>query len=660
MYYNGMMSSDNIEYLDCDVIVVGSGGTGSQAVQAAAEEGLKVIVISKDPMSSSDTKICEGVITVREAGDNTDTEETLSENIKLAGADIPDKNITVAFAKDSKDAYDRLRVNGLRPSINKEKNKPKTLAIAMGGHNKSRSVGHKNSGIAFGHTNWDTIIKYKNVEYFEDCWFLEVVKEETEGNKGKDIKVLGGIVYDAARGKILFIKSPSVIIASGGLSSLYFPKTDTMRGNTGDSYALGIKAGADLLDMEQIQFLPFCLASPPSYEGLLAGEPSTASFLGVLRDKNNKVILDSVYLRTRAECSEAIMRAVEDGRGSPNGGAFLDMTKNISAPKSGKYFMKYLKSALPSAYNNARQALGKEAGKAEIPWEVRPSAHYSMGGIRVDEYTRVIHSDKNQYESIIIKGLFAAGQAMGGLFGANRLGSTSLTELAVFGYRAGKFAAKNANQSVKNKNYDSFHKHYFNFKNLFNKKGKLKPYKLKLDLQKKCWDNIGPARTEKKLKKMLTYLDKIEKDLYNVNVPEEMIWNQQFIDLIELKNMVITAKAVAIASLKREKSVGGHVRLDKKTSSLFSKPYSTCVKINKNSSFEAYKISRQKTPLKRIINYKISEKFRFMKAKILRILPERISDRIIERKYKNILGTDQTIIMPGSINGAPGDKVNQI
>ncbi len=117
------MSSDNIEYLDCDVIVVGSGGTGSQAVQAAAEEGLKVIVISKDPMSSSDTKICEGAITVREAGDNTDTEEALSENIKLAGADLPDKKITVAFANDSKDAYDRLRINGLRPSINKEKNK---------------------------------------------------------------------------------------------------------------------------------------------------------------------------------------------------------------------------------------------------------------------------------------------------------------------------------------------------------------------------------------------------------------------------------------------------------------------------------------------------------------------------------------------------------
>ena len=106
---------------------------------------------------------------------------------------------------------------------------------------------------------------------------------------------------------------------------------------------------------------------------------------------------------------------------------------------------------------------------------------------------------------------------------------------------------------LKNKNYDIFHEHYLNFKNLFNKKGKLKPYKLKLDLQKKCWDYIGPARTEKKLKKMLTYLDKIEKDLNNVNVPKEIIWNQQFIDLIELKNMITTAKAIAIASLKKRK-----------------------------------------------------------------------------------------------------------
>ena len=214
---------------------------------------------------------------------------------------------------------------------------------SIGGHTRNRSVGHENHGVAFGHANWDAIIKEKNIDYLEDAWFLDlVVDKSSEDNKSI---IVGGLVYDASKGVILAIKSPSVIIAAGGLSTLFFPKTDTMRGNTGDSYAIALRAGADLVDMEQLQFLPFCLASPPSYEGLLAGEPSTASYLGVLRDKNNKVILDSVYLRTRAECSEAIMRAVEDGRGSTNGGAFLDMTKNMTAPKSGKYFIKYLKLA---------------------------------------------------------------------------------------------------------------------------------------------------------------------------------------------------------------------------------------------------------------------------------------------------------------------------
>ena len=337
-------------------------------------------------------------MTVREAGDENDSERSYPNNIKLVGGDLPDKKITEAFAKDSKEAYDRLRENGLRPSINKAKNTPKTLAIAMGGHNRSRSVGHKNSGLSFGHVNWDTIIKFKNITYFEDCWFIDVVKNTNTNN------IVGGIAYDACNGKLLSIKAKAVIIAAGGLSTLFFPKTDTMRGNTGDSYAIGIRAGANLVDSGTNTISTFLHSLTTSYEGLLAGEPATASFLGVLRDKHNKIILDSVYLRTRAECSEAIMRAVADGRGSPNGGAFLDMTANKKAKKSGKFFMEYLKSALPSAYNNARQALGKEAGKAEIPWEVRPSAHYMMGGIRVNEFGQALFFCKKQKKIKSIKG----------------------------------------------------------------------------------------------------------------------------------------------------------------------------------------------------------------------------------------------------------------
>ena len=467
----------------------------------------------------------------------------------------------------------------MRPSINFDKDKPKTLAIAMGGHNKSRSVGHKNSGLAFGHTNWDTIIKYANVKYFEDCWFLDVVKSQIRKTKNEfEIKVVGGIAYDACEGKLLLINAPAVILASGGLSTLYFPKTDTMRGNTGDSYAIAMRAGADLVDMEQIQFLPFCLAAPPSYEGLLAGEPATASFLGVLRDKNNKVILDSVYLRTRAQCSEAIMRAVADGRGSPNGGAYLDMTANKKAPKSGKFFLEYLKNSLPSAYDNARQALGKEAGKANIPWEIRPGAHYCMGGIRVNNNGQAIFSADNMQTSRELNGLFAAGQAMGGLFGANRLGSTSLSELAVFGYRAGKAAAQYIKNTRLIRDEKAFIKYLNYYDNLFNLEGTEKIYKLKIDFQQKCWERIGPARTKFKLEKMLKYIKTLEKKIHRVFIPKDKIWNQQFIDLVELKNMIATAKSVTLSSIERDRSIGGHIRLDCKTNSFLSKPYSTLVK----------------------------------------------------------------------------------
>ena len=322
--------------------------------------------------------------------------------------------------------------------------------------------------------------------------------------------------------------------------------------------------------------------------------------------------------------------------------------------------MKYLKSALPSAYNNARQALGKEAGKAEVPWEVRPSAHYSMGGIRVDEFCRVYQSKEDKKNPVLIEGLYAAGQAMGGLFGANRLGSTSLTELAVFGYRAGKAAAmlisKDKNK-VDNKFFDVYVEKY---KNFFNKKGNEKVYKLKLEFQKECWNNIGPARKEDNLKKMVKYLSSLEQRLENVSVAKDMIWNQQFIDLVELKNMIETARSVTLAALKREKSIGGHVRLDKKSSNFLSKPYSTIVKLDKNGEYVCTKLIRNRTKWSRLIAYKFKEKSNLLKARIIRLLPLSMKDAIIENKYEKILGSNSKPLKmnPGSSDAAPADNQN--
>ena len=649
--------SINIKWLEYDVIVVGSGGAGSQAAYAAAEQGAKVILVSKDPLGSSDTKISEGLATVRESGSEDDSEEVLSENVKLAGGDLPLKNITDTFSKYSKEAYDNYRMHGLRPAINKEKGGPQSLPLPMGGHNRNRSVGHENHGVAFGHANWDSVIKEKNIDYIEDAWFLDVIVEDKQKNEEAK-KIHGGIVYDASNGVLLAIKAPAVIIAAGGLSTIFFPKTDTMRGNTGDSYAIAMRAGADLVDMEQLQFLPFCLASPPSYEGLLAGEPSTASYLGVLRDKNGKIILDGVHLRTRAACSEAIMRAVADGRGSPNGGAYLDMTANKKLPKSGPYFMKYLETSLPTAYINARQALGKEAAKVEKVWEVRPGAHYMMGGVRVNNEGASVGGTGEGSVKNGINGFYAAGQAMGGLFGANRLGSTSLTELAVFGTRSGKSAAKYALNIKFKVNKELFIPYITEYKAVFEQKGSVSATSLKNILQKESWSKIGPVRLLEGLNKIDALIADLEIKLKNVSIPNYTIWNQPFLDYMECKNMLYSAKAISLAARKRDGSIGGHVRLDGKNISIFSQPYSTVVRKESNTTFLVDKLHRKRTPIKELVRYKILEFKRLMEAKILLMLPKSIQDQKLEKRYKAIMSVNGKApeLMPGGDEAAIGDS----
>ena len=641
------------EWRDYDVIVVGSGGSGSIAAHAAAESGANVLVVSKDPIGCSDTKISEGAVTVRQTGDDTDSETTLSENVKLAGGDLPLQSITDAFAEDSKRAYDTYREHGLRPSIDASGNKPKAMPLPLGGHTKRRTVGHANNGVAFGHAGWQAMIQNNRIDYLEDAWFLEVVTETASNKK----TVVGGLIYDASRGKLVAVRAPSVIIAAGGLSTLYFPKTDTMRGNTGDSYAVAARAGADLVDMEQVQFLPFCLTSPPSFEGLLCGEPVTASYLGVLRDKHGKVILDGIYLRTRAECSAAIMRAVEDGRGSPNGGAYLDMTANMKQPRSGPYFYRFLQTCLPSCLQNARQALGKKAGKVEEPWEVRPGAHYSMGGLRADAHGASVAGEGDGKRADGVTGLFAAGQAMGGVFGANRLGSTSLTENAVFGNRAGHAAAEHARDANPRGDDAPFRAMIDKVASRFGQKGTVAASKLKLQLQKECWECIGPIRTADKLARMNELLSKWTRQLDEVVVPSYTTWNQAFIEFEELRNMLDTAKAVQMAAVERDASLGGHVRLDKGSISSFSQPYSTVVRRAQNATWQVERASREGTPISRIISYKVQDTWRKLQAKALRMMPSTIQDKVLEKRYKAIMGAGGAApeVQPGSAEAAIGD-----
>ncbi len=630
----------DVEWLDYDVVVVGSGGAGSAAAGAAAESGARVLVVSKDPIGCSDTKISEGSATVRQSSSDKDSVEVLSENLRVSGADLPVQAITDTYARDSRLAYDWYRTHGLRPKINVDRNGPYARPLAKGGHTLGRSVGHVNAGVAFSHASWNVLIASERIDYLEDAWFLDLITCAAGGDGLS--RVSGGLVYDAAGGRLLAVRAPSVVIAAGGLSTLYFPKTDTMRGNTGDSYAIAARAGAELVDMEQVQFFPFCVASPPSYEGLLIGDTSTASFLGVLRDKHGKVILDSVYIRTRAECSAAIMRAVADGRGTEAGGAFLDLSANVRLEKSGPLFLRLIETQQQTGYQNVRQALGKAAAKCEAPWEVRPAAHYMMGGIRADIDGQSVGGIGDGSAETGVIGLYAAGQAMGGVFGANRLGTTALTENAVFGLRAGRAAARNASARVTENADAQFGSRIDAVRSCFGRPGTESAVKLRQQLQVAAWEHIGPARTVDGLHRMEAVISEIEASHGKIAIPEYGLWNQSFIEYQELLNLLEVARAVTVASLERDVSVGGHVRLDRPNVSMMAKPYSTVVgRSGRDDSGPVYKVRREvriRTPIARLLLFRLKEQLRKLQVKALRVLPDAMLDRYLERRYRKILG----------------------
>ncbi len=619
------------EWRSYDVIVVGSGGAGSAAAHAAAETGAKVLVVAKDPVGCSDTKIAEGIVTVRASAEADDSEDALAENLRIAGGDLPTPEIAAAFAQDTQDAYDWMRRHGVRPDVDDRTHKPKVLPIALGGHTHRRSVSHQNGGLAVGHAAWNAVVQGKRIDYLEDAWFLDVITAPV-GDRGD---VRGGIVYDAARGVFVAVRAPAVVIAAGGLGTMYFPKTDTMRGNTGDSYAIAVRAGADLVDMEQVQFLPFCMTHPPAYEGLCAGEPVTAGFLGVLRDKDGNVILDSVMLRTRAECSAAIVRAVADGRGTERGGCYLDLTGNVKLPRSGRYYDRFLHTSLTGIMATVRQAWGRKAVRCEEMWEVRPGAHYAMGGVRVDADGRAARDEGAR----AVDGLYAAGQAMGGVFGANRLGSTSLSEGPIFGARAGRAAAARARQTRAAADDAPFEANLASYRSVLGRTADAAPAQLVKQLQSACWEGIGPARTKDGLERFVAALADLRQRADTAAVSSDALWNQSFIDWVELRNMLDTAEAVARAAYSRTASLGAHIRLDsQKTSTALGHPYSVIVRQGPSDAMIVAHAARQKTPWQRLLPYVMADRKRKVVLKVLRLLPAAWQDRILEKRYRSVMG----------------------
>ena len=595
-----------MRYIDTDVLVIGSGGAGLTAATVAVSEGARVWLVSKDPLAGSDTKISEGIITVMGSGSSADTTEELVTNMRLQGDDLSDPAIVGAFAEDSQVAYHWLQQVGMRPRLDNN-GKPEIVPIPLGGHTKARSVKHQQKGLDFGTVLRNSCSAAENQHIIEDAWALDLIMD--------DNRAIGALVYHAATGEFIAFSAKAIVLACGGFSSLYFPNTDTMRGNTGDAFAMALRAGASLIDMEQVQFLPFGLIHPPAFQGLLVGEPASAGLSGVIRDADGSVILDSLMLRTRAEASAAIATAVDRGKGTKNGGCYFDLTPNAKG-KSGALFISINQKTMPEILRNVRAALGKNAAEFKEPWEVRPTAHYNMGGIEVDEWCRVKDLER----------LFAASQSMGGLHGSNRLGSTSLGKVIVFGRRAGKTAAQLANrvEGLLDKQFKDLAKIvYEKYTALLGRPGTTSSMQLVTRLQQASWQGIGPARNEADLNTLQSEITAIKADKSKVGIEPGFTWNQGFMDLVELDNMLIIAASVAESALARPHSLGAHIRSDTPPQKR-SAPYSIRVKGRTVDSLTLNQVHRQRTDFTKRLGFKIQQRIKISVLRLLSRLPEKL------------------------------------
>ena len=607
----------NYKSLQYDVVVVGSGGSGCSAARAAADQQQRVLIVSKDPFAASDTKIAEGIVTVQGSAESSDTPETLGLNMRVQGDDLADERLTSAFADDSAAAYRWLTGEGLISGINSD-GSLNTLPLPLGGHDRRRSVEHENSSLDYAHALWNSTHRDHKIDVLEDAWAVDIIKNS-------DSRVAGLLIYHASRGQFYCVNCRSVVLACGGASSLYFPCTDTMRGNSGDAYGMALRAGVSLLDMEQVQFLPFGIAAPRAYEGILAGEPVSCGPLGVLRDNNGRIILSELMVRTRAECAAAIAVAVADGRGTENGGCWLDLTANVEG-EAGPMFLQLMRDKAGAILANIKKAMGHKAAKFEEYWEVRPTAHYFMGGVEADE---------NGATSL--PGLFVAGQALGGLHGSNRLGSTSLAEAAIFGLRAGSAAGAYAAQAQGAKSdSEAVVRTLLDDLKLAHRDKNIAVYKAQRKLQQAAYRCIGPARSDSLLHEFSLILEEVAEQLTNCSLDGPAVWNQNLLDYLDTRNMLISARAIMQSAQARTQSLGAHVRTDRQPSR-FKQNASLRVSMQQGEWLVESVRRAPSPPIKRWL-FRLDETMRLLRLKLLRVMPLKMRDRVLVKMYQSFSG----------------------
>ena len=550
-----------------DVLVIGAGGAGLRAAIEASAAGVSVGLVCKSLLGKAHTVMAEGGVAAALANvDSRDNWKVHFSDTMRGGQYLNHWRMAELHAKEAPDRVRELEAWG---AVFDRTSDGRMLQRNFGGHKYPRlaHVGDR-TGLEMIRTLQDHGI-HQGIEIYMECTVIRLLKSGD--------RVVGAFAYDRERGRFRLFSAKAVVLATGGVGRA-FKITSNSWEYTGDGHTLAYQAGADLVDMEFVQFHPTGMVWPPSVRGILVTEGVRGEG-GVLKNKDGKRFMfediPDLYknqtadnpeegwrytqgdrdarrppeLLTRDHVARCIVREIREGRGSPHGGVFLDIAWiKEKLPKAASH----IKKKLPSMYHQFKELAGIDI-TAE-PMEVGPTTHYAMGGIRVD--------GDSQMSSV--PGLFAAGECAAGLHGANRLGGNSLSDLLVFGKRAGEHAAIFAqdHESV-DLNEKEIEATAASALEPFNRGSEgANPYRVQQELQDMMQEKVGIVRNQAFMSEALEGLEKLKQQAATAGVVGNREFNPGWHTALDLETLLPVAEAITRAGLEREESRGAHFRED--------------------------------------------------------------------------------------------------
>jgi succinate dehydrogenase / fumarate reductase flavoprotein subunit len=554
------------EEIDYDVLVIGAGGAGLRAAIEASTEGAKVGLVCKSLLGKAHTVMAEGGIAAALANvDDRDNWRVHFADTMRGGQYGNNWRMAELHAKEAPECVRELEAWG---ALFDRTADGRILQRNFGGHKYPRlaHVGDR-TGLEMIRTLQDAGV-HRGVAVHMETAIVALLKDGD--------RVVGAFGYERERGRFVLFGAKAVVLATGGIGRAYSITSNSWE-YTGDGQAQAYDAGAELMDMEYVQFHPTGMVWPPSVKGILVTEGVRGEG-GVLKNnQGRRFMFDDIpanykaqtadnpeegwrytqgdkearrppELLTRDHVARCIVREVREGRGSPHGGVFLDIAWiKEKLPNAAEH----IKKKLPSMYHQFKQLADIDI-TAE-PMEVGPTTHYMMGGVRVDGDTQMS----------TVPGLFAAGEVAAGLHGANRLGGNSLSDLLVFGRRAGRYAAVFAREHGTGKiNPTDVDGAAHRALEPFDRPGTDGPYQVQQDLQKMMQELVGIVRRQGEMEQALAGLEKLKERAAKVAVAGNREYNPGWHTALDLHNLLTVSEAIARAAIDRKESRGAHFRDD--------------------------------------------------------------------------------------------------